>query len=93
MPTNKLELKKDEETATKESIPELGDQEVLDLIQDKVQSAIVQFRSNKEIYERLENLYFGNIAQDSPAKELETQISTGQAFQTVETISVVSNVF
>jgi hypothetical protein len=87
MPKDKLELKKDEETATKESIPEISDDEVLDLILDKVKSADVQYRSNKEIYERLENLYFGNVALDSPVKELETQISTGQALQTVETIT------
>ena len=84
---DKINLKKEDVANTKESIPTFDDQEVLDLLQDKVSTADTKYRGNKEIYERLENLYFGNVAQDSPTKNLETNMSSGQAYQITETIT------
>ena len=73
-----------------EVVPEfekgLSDVEITQLIVPIVQDADTTYQDRKEIYSRLERLYFGKIAEGSPVEELPVQYSSGMAFQLHETV-------
>lgn len=65
---------------------DLSDEKVLEIIAGPLAASEEYWREYKDKYQRLENLYFGNIREDSPAKLLQSQLSSGDAFELVETI-------
>jgi len=84
-------------TPEAEQVSPLNQAKVREILMMPVQAAEAWYRSYKSIYERLENLYFSNLAygrgddrieseRNSYARSLPTQYSSGQAFQIVETM-------
>lgn len=51
-----------------------------------VEDAMEYFQDYRDKYQDLEHLYFGHVAEDSQVWELDTQYSSGEAFQIVETM-------
>ena len=88
------------EIKNEDTAPKLSDDKVRELLVAPMSTGDDWYYSYKEIYERLENLYFLNLSYNSEAagssgrdtignpnaKNLPTQYSTGQAHQIVETI-------
>lgn len=74
------------EVDKEEDYKPLTDEQILNLIQGPLAGAEEFWIPYKDIYSRLENLYFGNIRDDSAAKDLSSQLSSGEAFEIVETI-------
>lgn len=76
----------DEEIDEEDTESKLSDEKVLEIIQGPLEAAEDFWADYKDKYQRLENLYFGNIREDSPAKLLQSQLSSGDAFELVETV-------
>lgn len=64
----------------------LSDEKILSIIQGPLAASETFWTPYKDKYSRLENLYFGNIREDSPARDLQSQLSSGDAFELVETL-------
>lgn len=62
-----------------------SDEEVLELLQDPVNSASLNFENYKDKYERFERLYEQKVAKGSDAQKLPVTESFGMGFQVVET--------
>lgn len=64
----------------------LTDAKVIEIISEPLKTAKIWWDDYVSIYERLTNLYNGNVAENSNARLLETQYSSGEAYQIVETM-------